>query len=76
MLFVAPLVCKKGARQKLHYFPKWSPIDQMIEDALVYHWYNVLQPKCKSDVFRVVKMSRQPAHFTSYFKYCAGYSEC
>ena len=27
--------------------------------------------------FRVVKISRQPAHFTgSYFEYCAGYSEC
>ena len=27
-------------------------------------------------ICRVVKISRQPAHFTGYFKYCAGYSEC
>ena len=25
---------------------------------------------------RVVKISRQPAHFTGYFEYCSGYSEC
>ena len=24
----------------------------------------------------VVKTSQQPAHFTGYFEYCAGYSEC
>ena len=27
-------------------------------------------------VLRVDKISRQPAHFTGYFEYCAGYSEC
>ena len=26
--------------------------------------------------FRVVKISQQPAHFTGYFEYCTGYSEC
>ena len=25
---------------------------------------------------KVVKISRQLAHFTGYFEYCAGYSEC
>ena len=25
--------------------------------------------------YRVVKISRQPAHFTGYFEYCASYSE-
>ena len=23
----------------MYYFLKWSLIDQMVEDALVYHWY-------------------------------------
>ena len=26
-------------------------------------------------IFRVVKISRQPAHFTGYSEYCAGYSD-
>ena len=28
------------------------------------------------DLFRVVKISQQPAHLTGYTEYCAGYSDC
>ena len=28
------------------------------------------------NIYRVVKISWQPAHFTGYFEYCVGYSEC